>query len=369
MDIRTRLSLALVFVSLVSMALLGTFAYYTSANLLQEISQRQLDALAESKRRDLLKVYDGWEDYLLLVRDRTQLKQSMLDYVENDNIAALRDVERIIQGIAVAGTEIDQIIVYSIDGDEITSFGRSQVSHSDIPISEDVSYVGTFQTDEGLRVAMSTGVTLDGALVGGIELIIDASDVFDVTGDYTGLGATGEAFIVMKEEAGLRVLNPLRHEVVGFDGLVSEAEASGDLRSVFLDSEEQSGDFEAQRDYRDQWVWLATRYMDQLGWGLVVKVDAEEEEQRAKALRESLLDIAVALSAFAIIAGGLIGYYLARPIQELAVVVSRMRHGESGLRAEVKGDDEIAYLAESLNAFLSHVEQQQEQQDKQGKDA
>lgn len=362
MDIRTRLSLALVFVSLASMALLGTFAYYTSANLLQEISLRQLDALAESKRRDLLKVYDGWEDYLRLVRDRTQLKQSILDYVENDNIAALRSIERIIQGIAVAGTEeIDQIIVFSVDGDEITSFGRSQVSHSEVPIGQDVTYVGTYQTDDGLRVAMNTGVTLDGALIGGIELIIDASDVFDVTGDYTGLGATGEAVLVMKEGSNYRVLNPLRHEVVGFDGLITEAEASGDMRSIFSDPVDSH---EVLQDYREEWVWFATRYLDEMRWGLVVKVDVEEEEQRAEALRESLLDIAVALSAFAIIAGGLIGYYLARPIQELAVVVSRMRHGEAGLRAEVKGDDEIAYLAESLNAFLSHVEEQQDKQEK-----
>ena len=52
-------------------------------------------------------------------------------------------------------------------------------------------------------------------------------------------------------------------------------------------------------------------------------------------------------------------YYLARPIQELAVVVERMRHGEQGLRVVVKGDDEIAYLAGSLNEFLEHIEDQQ----------
>ncbi len=59
MDIRTRLSLVLVAVSLISMMLLGTFAYITSAGMLQEISLRQLDALAESKKRDLTKVYES----------------------------------------------------------------------------------------------------------------------------------------------------------------------------------------------------------------------------------------------------------------------------------------------------------------------
>ena len=85
MDIRIRLSLALVFVSLLSMMLLGTFAYYTSSNLLQEISLRQLDALAESKRRDLNKVYDGWEDNLRLVREIKQLRNAIRNYVENED--------------------------------------------------------------------------------------------------------------------------------------------------------------------------------------------------------------------------------------------------------------------------------------------
>jgi methyl-accepting chemotaxis protein len=205
---------------------------------------------------------------------------------------------------------------------------------------------------------MNTGVHLDGALIGGIELVMDAGDVFDVTGDYTGLGESGEALVVMNVGEKLVVLNPLRHKVEGFKGEQMQESASGDLRTVFTPMEEFPE--EAQKDYRGEWVWLATRYLEEMGWGLVVKVDVSEEGKRALVLRESLFDIAIALSAFAIIGGSFLGFYLARPIQELAVVVERMRHGESSLRAEVKGDDEIAYLAESLNEFLDHMEQEQQ---------
>ena len=356
MDIRTRLSLALVAVSLLSMMLLGTFAYYTSANLLQEISLRQLDALAESKRRDLIKVYDGWEDNLRLIRNSTQLRKSIREYVDTESPEALRSIERIIQGITVAVPEIDKLIVFDLDGEEITSFGRTKVQHSKVPIGDDVGYVGTFSTEDGLRIAINTGVHLDGSLIGGMELIIDASDVFDVTGDYTGLGKSGEAFVVMQEAGRLMVLNPLRHDIAGADAQM-ETTASGDMRMVFVPEEEQPS--EARLDYRGEWVWLATRKIESLGWGLVVKVDVSEEEKRADVLKESLFDIAVALSAFAIIGGALLGFYLARPIQQLAVIVERMRHGESGLWAEVNGDDEIAYLAESLNEYLDHLEGQQ----------
>jgi hypothetical protein len=357
LDIRTRLSLFLVAVSLISMMLLGTFAYYTSAGLLQEISLRQLDALAESKKRDLNKVYESWEDKLRLVRSRVQLRHSIRDYIETDSADALTVIERTIQGITVALPKIDKLIVLDLDGEEIASAGRSKVMHPAASFDSDVSYVGTFLTGDGLRVALITGVELDGVLVGGIEIIFDASDVVDVTSDYTGLEETGEALVVMRDKEKLLVLNSLRYKVEGFSSEQVMAVASEDMSKVFEPAEVSPA--EEHTDYRGEQVWLATRYLEKPGWGLVVKVDVSEEEKRADVLREALFDIAVALSAFAIIGGALLGFYLARPIQELAVIVERMRHGESGLRAEVKGDDEIAYLSESLNEFLDDIEDQQ----------
>ena len=354
MDIRTRLSLFLVAVSLISMMLLGTFAYYTSAGLLQEISLRQLDALAESKKRDLNKVYEAWEDMLRLVRSRVQLSQSIRDYVEKDSPDALHSIERIIQGITVALPEIDKLIVYDPDGNEIASAGRTKVLLPATEPGDDVAYIGTFQTDDGLRVAMNSGLELDGAPVGGISVIFDAGDVIDVTSDYTGLGETGEALVIMREEERLTVLNPVRYEIDEFTGEELMTTASTDMSQAFQPDEISPA--VEHTDYRGEKVWLATRFLERPGWGLVVKVDVSEEEKRADVLQDALFDIAVALSAFAIIGGALLGFYLARPIHELAVVVERMRHGERGLRAEVKGDDEITYLSEALNEFLDHLE-------------
>ena len=376
MDIRTRLSLALVFVSLASMSLLGAFAYTTSATLLQEISLRQLDALAESKKRDLIKVYNGWEDHLRLVRDRTQLRTSIKEYVNTGSESSLRHIKRIIAGITMAVTEIDKLIVFDVDGNEIASFGRSSIQHSKVSIGQDITHVDTFpDPDEqgGVRVALNTGVSLDDQLIGGIELIIDAAALFDVTGNYTGLGETGEAFVVIRQgDDMLQVLNPLRHQVAGpveghvagptagspekpirgFNGKFPLATVSDDIQRMFSGNKDVSA--EEHTDYRGEQVWSATRYLPVLGWGLVVKVDISEEQRRARSLRKSLIEIGLALSAFAIIGGAALGIYLARPIHNLAVIVERIRHGESELRASVKGDDEIAYLAESFNQYLDH---------------
>ena len=109
-------------------------------------------------------------------------------------------------------------------------------------------------------------------------------------------------------------------------------------------------------DYRGESSWAATRLISKLDWGLVVKVDKDEDSERLEALRGALIDIGVALSAFAIIGGTLIGIYLARPIHELRLVVERVRSGDTSARAVAKGDDEIAYLASSLNDLIDNWE-------------
>lgn len=361
MDIRTKLALALVSVALISMAILGTFAYKTSASLLQEISIRQLDALAESKKRDLIKVYEGWQDQLRLIRSRTQLRTSLKSYLETGDQDALDQIDRIIKDAATAVKNVERIAVLDLQGRELTSFGSAALDgRTRIPEElDEVTYLGAVRDEEGpekgVEVGFSTLLSLDKVPLGAMSVVIDAGDLFSVTGNYTGLGETGEAMVVMRTgDDPVVVLNPLRHssekspEGDGFDG------ASADVRAV-LEGRETVFTQHVE-DYRGVDVWSATRFVPGLEWGLIVKIDAAEEEQRASELRDALVDISLALSAFAIIGGTLLGFYLARPIQELAEVVERMRKGETHLRANTRGDDEIAYLAESLNELMDHLQ-------------
>lgn len=354
MDIRTKLALALVSVSLVSMAILGVFAYHTSAGLLQEISVRQLDALAESKKQDLVKVFEGWQDQLRLIRSGSGLPDTLANYLEDGNEDALRRIEDTIKDATTAVNNVEHITIFDLKGNEVASFGNApSVDQQVLPEDPDeVRYTGAYLNgSDEVRVSLNSLLSHQGKPVGELNVVIDAHDLFSVTGNYTGLGETGEVMVVMQNDDGaVIVLNPLRHTGYGAPAPGGTDTSSADVEAV-LDGDEKVFT-DGVRDYRGVNVWSATRFVPGLKWGLIVKIDADEEEERAVELRDALVDIALSLSAFAIIGGTLLGLYLARPIHELVEIVARVRKGETDLRADAKGDDEIAYLAESLNELM-----------------
>ncbi|MDZ7684677.1 MAG: HAMP domain-containing protein [Gammaproteobacteria bacterium] len=365
MDIRTKLALVLVTVALVSMAILGAFACQTSASLLEEISIRQLDALAESKKRDLEKVQEGWRDQLRLIKSRTPLATSLQSYVNEGDDASRQAVLRVIEDAATAVDDVDQIRILDIEGQEIVRYGNIAVDYERVvPDSPgDVVFNDSFSTNRGgARVVFSSLIMGDTSPIGVIEVVFDAFAVESVGDNYTGLGETGEVIVTMMEdEDRVLILNSLRHQTDKQDLSMPLDDASPAIRQSL--SADAPQEWLESTDYRDVEVLAATRHMARMGWGLVVKVDVAEESARAIELRDALFDIAMALSAFAIVGGTMLGFYLARPIHDLAVMVERVRHGETQLRIDVTGDDEIAYLADSVNELLDHFHPEVDEDD------
>ena len=370
MDIRTKLVLTLVSLSLISMALISAFSYQTSSELLRQISIRQLDALAESKARDLSRVLQGWKNQIRLIVSGPELRNLLRDLQDVDGTRSRRLIH-LIEHAAESVENVEQIKITDLQGNSFV-WGSSP-DYGDVSLPDrigEVAFNRAFLDGEGeLRVILTSllyrhddaadflqqrGNIDDDVILGHVEIVFNAAEISSVTENFTGLGETGEVLIVAAEaNNSFMVLNPRRHKMPSIQSFQSLSMASEAIQNVLAGNSVTLEDF---KDYRGKKVWGATRYLPELKWGLIVKVDSTEEERRADTLMEAMLKIGLALSAFSIIAGTLLGIYLARPIHELAVVVRNIRHGERGLRAKVKGDDEIAYLAESLNELLDYME-------------
>ena len=359
MDIRTKLVLALVLVALSSMALLGAFAYQTTAGMLQKISVRQLNALAESRKDDAQNVVRSWKDKVSLVRSRTQLPFNLRSYIQSGDIASLSGIREILNDALGSVEVFERITIYAPDGAAVASVGESAVVTSfELPSDPEVEFAGSFpMADGGVHVALWSRLDLDGQIVGGVEVVLNASDLRSVVSDYTGLGDTGEVLMVMRENSEwLRVFHRLRHHQSEYERIRVEDASQGVLDALSAGSAPLAPSDFRFADYRGEMVWGASRYIDGLAWGLVVKIDEAEEEQLAAELRGSLIDLSLALSAFAVVGGTILGFWLARPVLRLREVIDQVRAGDLGIRADATGDDEVAYLAGALNDFFDQYQ-------------
>ncbi|MCZ6462787.1 MAG: HAMP domain-containing protein [Proteobacteria bacterium] len=362
MDIRTKLVFALVAASLGSMLALGAFAYGAARDLLRDVALRQLEAVVDTKKENLERAVVAWRDRVQLITSRTQLRESLETFRHSPDDETLESIEESLQDAIESVQSLRGIAVFSAFGKPVASIGI--VPGADAPVrpvtfmwaEEPVMYEDVFLDPAGaLLITFISPIRLRGQLLGAAKVALRADELIDVTDDYTGLGETGETLIAQLDDDGNAViLNPLRHDPgASMIRRVSAEHTEDPTLQAALGNEDT---FESGAvDYRGQEVWAATRFLEEFGWGLVVKVDTAEETRPVIEFRNTLAKLALSLSAFAIVGGIGFGIYFARPIRELADVARRIRQGELDLRAKTGTDDEVGLLAETFNQMTEEL--------------
>jgi HAMP domain-containing protein len=371
MDIRTKLVFALVAVAVGSMAVLGAFAYRTARDSLRDSSRQRLEAVAVSRLDDLENVTRAWHDRAHLISTRTQLRLSLRAYRSGHDPAERRRITRIIGDALRSVPSIRRITVYDADGHVVASAtnpplraGEGYVD-ADRPLADidpdsfpdpgRYARGDLFLVEDELHITFDMGLEIEGDPAGWAQIVIGATELTDITDDFEGLGETGEILIAAPAPDGeVLILNATRHSPSGPMSL--RIPDDGQLRpSQLAVAGGLTATLENAVDYRGREVWAATRHLEDLGWGLVAKFDAEEQERPVRELRESMVRVGISLSALAVVVGTLLGLWFARPIRHLAAVADRIRNGELDVRAEVEGADEIGLLADTFNRMTEEL--------------
>jgi HAMP domain-containing protein len=363
MDIRTKLVFALVAVAVGSMAVLGAFAYRTARDSLRDSSRQRLEAVAVSRLDDLDNVTRAWHDRAHLISTRTQLRLSLRAYRLDHDPEERERVARIIGDALRAVPSIRRITVFDVDGHVVASATRppggagegdpeaglepSDIDPGTLPGPGDYDLGDPFLVDGELHIAFDMGLEIDGDAAGWAHIVIGATELIDITDDFEGLGETGEILLAAPvPNGGALILNATRHGPA--EPMSLHIPDDGELRPPLVAvSGSPPATMENAVDYRGQQVWAATRHLQDLGWGLVVKFDAEEQDRPVRELRDSMVRVGISLSAFAVVVGTLLGLWFARPIRQLAAVADRIRNGELHVRAEVESADEIGLARRS----------------------
>ena len=363
MDLKTKLAFALVSASLLSMAVLGYFTYLWVVDLFLKDDQRQLALIAERKKDEIHGVFVRWKEEVDALVDRAQSAQLARAHTGAGNDAAMEQIAGVLRDAQASSNSLRRVTLFDPQGRPLTRAGAKPETVSVVP-EDDVAFPGIqVEPDHSISAIFHAWLTLDEQRVGFVEAVFDAESLKRLVGHTADIGETGETSLVVPART-----HPF-HPCSGDDGYfvvgssIHGAEigrarqlpsAAASTTSTALCGEEKL--LERATDHRGHEVMAATRFLPEPGWGLVVQVDSVEARQRADRLLADMRELGVSLAAFAILGGTLFGLYLGRPIHKLVREVDRIRHGELGLRLDVEGEDEVAFLARSLNEFMDQLD-------------
>ncbi len=210
----------------------------------------------------------------------------------------------------------------------------------------------------GNKIAAFIAVPImnQGRIEGILAIQIDSDSIFQVLLDNTGMGDSGETVVArLEDERTALAVAPLKYDAdaaLKHRILLTDLNRGAPLIHA-LNGERGSG-FEI--DYLGQPVAAAWRYLPRMGWGMVVKMDADEALAPVYRLRIYALIIMGMALAVAMLGAFLLGRRIVNPLKNLSHSAQDLANGKLDQRVPVVGRDELGQLAVSFNDMAEHLQ-------------
>lgn len=129
-------------------------------------------------------------------------------------------------------------------------------------------------------------------------------DLFQtVAGDYTGIGESGEMLLAFRNSDGdAEFLTEVRHPEAR--RVIKNTEVNVPIVKTLINKKSET--FESSTDYRGVPVIAVTKYLEDLDWGLVVKMDKKEIFSEVQKTKNAVIVIGIIILFFSLMIANLI---------------------------------------------------------------
>jgi methyl-accepting chemotaxis protein len=245
-------------------------------------------------------------------------------------------------GVIVLSTNQD-MIAEGVNARDIASinFEASMQGHylSDIVRSDDdADYILT---------ASSPVLRPDGTIIGAVILRINLDTINSIVTDYTGLGETGETYLVNIHNQGMRSWSRFT------DGLnMQQKVATYPVLQAQAGVAQGSGIYE---DYRGLEVLGSWKAIPDSEWLMLSEINADEAFAPATALGTTIVLLTVIVAAVIVLISLWQAGTIARPIVTIAHAAARVAEGALDERVNISNRGEIGILARAFNRMTDNL--------------
>ncbi len=215
-----------------------------------------------------------------------------------------------------------------------------------------------YLTEKEPRIGMVTPIkALNGKVVGALMLETRLGPIVDLVSEHEGVGYSSEGHIAQPTlEGDAQFITPLRFDR---DAAFKKTVRSTDNLPINQSLITPVAKIIHAHDYRGVKSVLAIGSLHDTGWGLVVKLDADEAFQPVNELRRAMT-LAAMLSVAVILAGYFFYLHpLAKRLQRNATAAQQIKGGDLKTRIQDKASDEIGQAARSIDRLASDLEADQ----------
>ncbi len=367
MTLRNKLIILFLLVSLIPFWIIGVGVYFlieenvlnVSLGLMSEIANRKEDTLldvlrddlnnlpsikAEPRLNSLLDSYPDWTP-----EDRTEVNQILMQSLSpNSNFQRIYILD---QTGAVIGSTDATLIGQDFSDKEFFQRGVRSLTTSVFARNEAGELIRYF----------ASPINIGHQFIGAVVAESDARDFVGTVGDYTGLGETGESYVVRSDQSGnVTFITPTRFDP---DAALRRAVPKGIEDSVELAAVyERQTETSRLTDYRGEKVIAAVREISgatplgNVGFlKLIVKKDFAEVIAPLNRIRTLFFGVTLALTAILL----LIALFLIRsaisPIHSLAIAARKISEGDLSQKVSIRSKDEVGQLASIFNVMSSSL--------------
>lgn len=320
---------------------------YTSEKFRGQIEDK-LSALSFIAKKRVLAVIERVRDSSALISSRTQMRISLDEWNKTHNPSAREKINKIILDAESSMTRLFDIRIYDEKGALVSSTDRYSDKKAVLTLPQNHSFpiIQLSKGDNQLFISSLDHLLLNGRTIGYVEARFYADFVIDMIRQRAGLGQTGEWLFAIRHKSGdALMVVPLKYDQdAAFTLRIPKKRLDVPMTQALLGNEIV---MRHAPDYIEQPVVASTRYIPELDWGLVVKMNESEVKQLVNGSTAVIYTFEAIIIGLAILVGGIAALYLLSPVVK----------GKQSAEAASGSTEEVSNLAGNFNEMVSSIKE------------
>ncbi|MCG7536459.1 sensor domain-containing diguanylate cyclase [Pseudoalteromonas sp. OOF1S-7] len=297
---------------------------YTGVQYREQVKSN-LSAISQIAKLRILAGVERANDNVAQIASRTQLRRSLALWNSTHEARHREQIIRIINDAAIDRSYLKSIGVFDHQGQFVAATHGFEKLDSLASAQFEDRPIRLEQHDETVQLSRVAPLLLDGRLTGYVKVDFSTQFLNQLVRDRTGLGQSGEWLVAIQNNDGNALFaTPLKYDPkAAFTRTVAFTEDTVPIIQALSGNELV---LEQSPDYRGVPVLASTRYIDQLDWGLVAKIDESEVNAMVHANRSVIYAAELGIVLMAVIVGVGLSIYISQPIENLKTYIEKVTH-------------------------------------------